>query len=83
MATAKDVSQLLSDLHDKKIVNLDTSLKSVLASPGLDSLDPGAKVGAAVVAWDGYAVVIKGSIASIGEIAAVGREIKGQTGATW
>ena len=80
MANARDVQNLLHELHDKKIVNLDTSLRSILQPQGLDQLDPGSKVGAAVVAWDGYALVIANNIASIAEVAALGHGIRQQLG---
>lgn len=80
MASPRDVNNLLHDLHDKKILNLDTSLRAILQPQGLDQLDPGSKVGSAVVAWDGYAVVIANKIASIAEVAALGQGIRQQLG---
>jgi hypothetical protein len=79
MPKAKDVNNLLNELHERKIVNLDQSLKSVLQpSAQLDSLDPGAEVSAAIIAWDGYALVIKTKMASIEEVAALGQGIRQQ-----
>jgi hypothetical protein len=78
MTKARDVSNLLNELHEKKIVNLDTSLRAILQPQGLDDLDPGGKVSTSVIAWDGYAVVIKGDIASIAEVSALGRDVREQ-----
>jgi len=80
MANARDVSHLLNQLHDKKVVNLDTSLRAVLAPEALDQLDPGGKVSTAVVAWDGYGLVIKGDVATIADVAALGQGIRQQVG---
>ena len=82
MPKARDVANLLNELHDRKIVNLDTSLKSVLQPSTLDELDPGGKVATSVVAWDGYGLVIKGNVASIGEVSALGQGIRQQLGSS-
>jgi hypothetical protein len=82
MARAKDVNGLLNELHDKKILNLDVSLRSVLQPSGLDELDPGGKAASAVIAWDGYGLVIRGNIATIEEVAALGQGIREQLSAT-
>ena len=78
MAHAKDVSHLLTKMHESKILNLDTSLRDVLQPEALDTLDPGSSVSAAVVAWDGYGLVIKGSIATLDEVSQLGQGIRGQ-----
>jgi hypothetical protein len=78
MAKSKDVANLLNEFHEKKILNLDASLRSVLKIEALDEIDPGAKVSTSVVAWDGYALVIKGEIASIAEVSALGQGIRQQ-----
>src|SRR5687768_4104805 len=80
MPNARDVSALLTQLHDRKILNLDASLRTVLQPENLDNLDPGSKVGAAVIAWDGYGLVIKGNIASVSEVAQLGQGIREQIG---
>jgi hypothetical protein len=78
MPKAKDVNNLLNELHDRKILNLDASLRSVLQPSSLDELDPLSKVGAAVIAWDGYGLVIKSNIATIDEVSALGQGIRQQ-----
>jgi len=78
MPKAKDVNNLLTELHDRKIVNLDASLRSALQPSTLDELDPGSEVAAAVIAWDGYALVIKTNIATIEEVSALGQGIRQQ-----
>jgi len=78
MADPREVSNLLNELHDRKILNLDASLRSVLQTGSLDRLNPGEKVGAAVIAWDGYGLVIKGQVASISEVAALGQGVRQQ-----
>lgn len=78
MPKAKDVNNLLNELHDRKILNLDASLRSALQPSTLDELDPAAKVAAAVIAWDGYALVIKTNISTIEEVAALGQGIRQQ-----
>jgi hypothetical protein len=37
----ESVVRILSELHDKKILNLDTSIQSLLEVKGLGKLDPG------------------------------------------
>jgi hypothetical protein len=68
MADPKDVGKLLSELHDQKIVNLDTSIRSMLAPESLGILNPGVTVGAAVIAWDGYGLVIKGAAPDLSQV---------------
>ena len=79
MPKAKDVNNLLSELHERKIVNLDVNLRSVLQpSSALDQLDPGSEVAAAVIAWDGYGLVIKSQTASIDQVSALAQGIRQQ-----
>lgn len=59
-ATFQSVNKVLSQFHESGVLNLDKSVREVMApSEALASLDPGGEVATAVVAWDGYGLVIK------------------------
>jgi hypothetical protein len=75
MADPRKVSKLLGDLHDSKIVNLDSSIRSVLGHDALGDLAPGSTVASAVVAWDGYGLVIKGAGADLEQVQAIASTI--------
>ena len=81
MAKAREVANLLQELHEKKILNLDASLRSVLQPQALGDLDPTSKVASSVIAWDGYGLVIRGNIATIEEVSALGKGIRQQLSA--
>jgi hypothetical protein len=68
MTDPKKVSSLLNDLHNSKIMNLDTPIRSVLEHEALGGLNPGSTVASAVVAWDGYGLVIKGAGADLDQV---------------
>ena len=63
MAPRSDFNQVhdvLDQLHEAGVVNLDKSMRDMLGSKeALGRLSPGGEVATAVIAWDGYGVVIK------------------------
>jgi hypothetical protein len=46
----------------------------------LGRLSPGGEVATAVIAWDGYGVVIKSDIVDIAELATVAERLRGVSG---
>jgi hypothetical protein len=76
MSDPKHVSGLLNELHDRKIINLETSVRSLLEPGGLRNVSPGSEVASAVIAWDGYALVIATKEASLVEVSAAAKAIR-------
>ena len=75
------VHDVLDQLHEAGVVNLDKSMREMLGpKEALGRLSPGGEVATAVIAWDGYAVVIKGEVADIAELATVADRLRGITG---
>lgn len=75
MTDPKDVSKLLQTLHEQKLINLDVSIRSVLEPvDGLSRLDPNS-VASAVIAWDGYGLVIKGKAPDLADVQTLANSI--------
>ena len=75
MSDSRKVASLLKNLHDSKIVNLDVSIRSILDQDNLSELSPGGTVASAVVAWDGYGLVIKGATAELDQVQSIAQTI--------
>lgn len=84
MAPRSDFNQVhdvLDQLHEAGVVNLDKSMRDMLGSKeALGRLSPGGEVATAVIAWDGYGVVIKSDIVDIAELATVAERLRGVSG---
>ena len=52
-----DVSKVMHQLHDKGVINLDSSIRDLLAPEGVGIVDPGSKLADYAVAWEHYVVV--------------------------
>ena len=82
--SAQQVTDVLSQLHDAGVINLDKSVRDMLnPAAALAELQPGSSVATAVIAWDGYGLVIKsalGDIAELGNIAGQLRQAAGGAG---
>jgi len=71
------VQDVLEQLHKSGHINLDKSMHELLgAKDALARLSPGGEVATAVIAWDGYAVVIKSQEVDVGNLAAVASELR-------
>jgi len=74
------VHDVLDQLHKSGVINLDKSVNDVLGNKdALGRLSPGGEVATAVVAWDGYGVVIKSNIADVASIGAVAEQLRSAT----
>jgi hypothetical protein len=72
------VSEVLSQLHQAGVVNLDKSMREMLSPrEALGRLSPGGEVATAVIAWDGYGLVIKSEAADLAELATVAERLRG------
>lgn len=82
MATQfNQVQEVLEQLHKSGHVNLDKSMHDLLgAREALARLSPGGDVATAVIAWDGYGVVIKSHEVDVGNLASVANELRAITG---
>lgn len=77
----KEVSDVLSQLHDSGVINLDKSVRDMLApAAALAELQPGSKVATSVVAWDGYGLVIKGALENPAELGNVAGQLRQAAG---
>jgi hypothetical protein len=71
------VQEVLEQLHKSGHINLDKSMHDLLgAREALTRLSPGGEVATAVIAWDGYAVVIKNQEVDAANLAAVANELR-------
>lgn len=72
------VHDVLNQLHESGVVNLDKSMRDMLTpKEALGRLSPGSEVATAVIAWDGYGVVIKSDIVDVAELATVAERLRG------
>lgn len=79
--SAQQVSDVLSQLHDAGVVNLDKSVRDMLTpAAALAELQPGSSVATAVIAWDGYGLVIKSALGDIADLANVAGQLRQATG---
>lgn len=72
------VHDVLTQLHQAGAVNLDKSVREMLGPrEALGRLSPGGEVATSVIAWDGYALVIKSQDIDISELASVADKLRG------
>jgi hypothetical protein len=77
-----DVRKLAQELHDNKVINLNTSVGDLLKSAqGIGTVNQGhgGDVMDSVVAWSGYVVVTKGKPADMNQLGNVGKQNAGGT----
>jgi hypothetical protein len=71
------VHDVLNQLHESGVVNLDKSMREMLApKEALGRLSGGGEVATAVIAWDGYGVVIKSDVVDITQLANVAESLR-------
>ena len=71
------VHDVLDQLHEAGVLNLDKSMREMLTpKEALGRLSPGGEVATAVIAWDGYGVVIKTEAVDIAELATVAQQLR-------
>jgi hypothetical protein len=84
MAARTDFNQVhdvLDQLHQGGVVNLDKSVREMLApKEALGRLSPGSNVADSVIAWDGYAIVIAGKEVDLAALATVAQQLRGISG---
>lgn len=77
----KPVSEVLDQLHKSGIVNLDKSMREMLSGrEALGRLSPGGEAATAVIAWDGYGIIIKSDILNVADLANVAERLRGASG---
>jgi hypothetical protein len=71
------VHDVLSKLHEAGVVNLDKSMREMLSTRDeLSKLSPGGELASAVIAWDGYGLVIASEAHTVAELAAVSDRLR-------
>ena len=77
LGSVEQVSSVLERYHESGVVNLDKSVREMLGpSNELAGLSRGSEVAAAVIAWDGYGLVIKSEVANPAELVNVARQLR-------
>ena len=80
-SSVERVQDVLTQFHNSGVVNLDKSVRDMLApTQALAQLTPGSEVAAAVIAWDGYALVIASAVSKPEELARVADQLRQTTG---
>lgn len=75
------VGDVLDQLHKGGVINLDKSVREMLgAREALGRLSPGGDVATSIIAWDGYALVIKSEAVDIAELATVADRLRNISG---
>lgn len=75
------VGDVLDQLHKGGVINLDKSVREMLgAREALGRLSPGGDVATSIIAWDGYALVIKSEALDIAELATVADRLRNISG---
>ena len=75
------VGDVLDQLHKGGVINLDKSVRAMLgAREVLGRLSPGGDVATSIIAWDGYALVIKSEAVDIAELATVADRLRNISG---
>jgi hypothetical protein len=78
VSSVQQVSSVLERYHEAGVLDLDKSVRDMIrpaeALSGLSS--PGSEVAAAVIAWDGYALVIASNAANPAELANVSQQLR-------
>jgi len=75
------VQDVLNQLHQAGVVNLDKSMREMLGpKEALGRLSPGGEVATAVIAYDGYGLVIKSDVMDVTELASVADRLRGVSG---
>jgi hypothetical protein len=84
MPTRSDFNQVhdvLDQLHKAGVIDLGKSMRDMLgAKDALGRLSPGGEVATAVIAWDGYGVVIKSQSIELGDLKSVADRLRGISG---
>jgi hypothetical protein len=79
--SVQQVTDVLTQLHEAGVINLDKSVREMLSPAGaLAELQPGSAVATAVIAWDGYGLVIKSALGNIAELSNVAGQLRQATG---
>ncbi len=69
MPESMNVEKLMHDLHEQGILNLDTSVRSLLKPEGIGMADPVSPVANNAVAWSEYVLITRGKPGDINEVA--------------
>jgi len=80
-AEFNQVSDVLDQLHKAGVVNLDKTMREMLSSrEAIGRLSPGGEVASAIIAWDGYGLVIAKEVSDLAELATVAERLRGISG---
>ena len=75
------VHSVLDQLHEAGVLNLDKSVREMLGPrEALGQLARGSEVATAVVAWDGYGVVIKSALNDPADLFKVAEQLRRASG---
>jgi transposase len=75
------IHDVLNQLHEAGVINLDKSMREMLGpKEALGRLSPGGDVESAVIAWDGYGLVIKTAAMNVSELSTVAERLRGISG---
>ena len=75
--TFQNVRSVLNQFHDSGVLDLDKSARELMApAQALAQLQPGGEVGAAIIAWDGYGLVIKSAVANAVDLQGVAKQLR-------
>ena len=75
------VQNVLTQFHNAGVLDLDKSVREMLApANALAQLTPGSEVASAIIAWDGYGLVIKSAVSSPQELVNVAEQLRQSTG---
>jgi|HubBroStandDraft_1064217.scaffolds.fasta_scaffold465047_1 uncharacterized membrane protein len=79
--SAQQVNDVLTQLHDAGVINLDKSVREMLSpAASLAELQPGNAAASALIAWDGYGLVIKSTLGNVAELSNVAGQLRQATG---
>jgi hypothetical protein len=74
------VNDVLEQLHKSGVVNLDKSVNEMLSNKdALGRLSPGGDVATAVIAWDGYGLVIASQVADQESLRSIAGQLRNIT----
>jgi hypothetical protein len=78
LGSVQQVSSVLEQYHEAGVLNMDKSVRDMIRpAQQLSGLStPGSEVAAAVIAWDGYALVIASKAANPAELTNVARQLQ-------
>ena len=76
----EQVNNVLAQFHNAGIVDLDKSVREILApARAVAQLGGGGEVSAAVIAWDGYGLIIASALGDPKELVNVARQLQQTT----